>query len=97
VRRHPHPRTSRLATTIETWWPAILAFLHTGLTNAAPRATTDWSHRSNASPAASATPRTHAAGYASTDPAPSGPQHQIHHRAAAPVNLEEQLNLALSP
>ena len=25
---------TRLATTIETWWPAILAFLHTGLTNA---------------------------------------------------------------
>ena len=24
----------RLAATIETWWPAILAFLHSGLTNA---------------------------------------------------------------
>jgi len=24
----------RLATTIETWWPEILAFLHTGITNA---------------------------------------------------------------
>lgn len=28
------PEVHRLATTIETWWPAILAFLHTGLTNA---------------------------------------------------------------
>ena len=28
------PELTRLATTIETWWPAILAFLHTGLTNA---------------------------------------------------------------
>ncbi|MDP7736052.1 ISL3 family transposase [Mycobacterium paragordonae] len=28
------PELHRLAATIETWWPAILAFLHTGLTNA---------------------------------------------------------------
>jgi len=28
------PEIHRLAATIETWWPAILAFLHTGLTNA---------------------------------------------------------------
>ena len=28
------PEITRLATTIETWWPAILAFLRTGLTNA---------------------------------------------------------------
>ena len=28
------PELHRLATTIETWWPAILVFLHTGLTNA---------------------------------------------------------------
>lgn len=27
------PEVHRLAATIETWWPAILAFLHTGLTN----------------------------------------------------------------
>ena len=27
------PELTRLATTIETWWPAILAFLHTGLSN----------------------------------------------------------------
>ena len=34
VRRYRHPELHRLATTIETWWPAILAFLHTGLSNA---------------------------------------------------------------
>ena len=28
------PELTRLAATIETWWPAILAFVHTGLTNA---------------------------------------------------------------
>jgi hypothetical protein len=28
------PRLDRLATTIETWWPHILAFLTTGITNA---------------------------------------------------------------
>ncbi|MDL9948583.1 transposase, partial [Gordonia sp. ABSL11-1] len=30
------PQITRLATIIEAWWPAILAFLHTGLTNARP-------------------------------------------------------------
>ena len=29
------PDLERLATTIDTWWPAIEAFLHTGITNAA--------------------------------------------------------------
>ncbi|MFC7280251.1 ISL3 family transposase [Paractinoplanes rhizophilus] len=29
----------RLATTIETWWPQILAFLHTGITNAGSEGT----------------------------------------------------------
>ena len=37
-RRRPHPRipelTTTLAETIETWWPAVLVFLQTGLTNA---------------------------------------------------------------
>jgi transposase len=28
------PELQRLATTVETWWPEILAFLHTGITNA---------------------------------------------------------------
>ena len=28
------PETSRLATTVETWWPAILVAIQTGVTNA---------------------------------------------------------------
>ncbi|MFD7491046.1 transposase [Streptomyces sp. NPDC059832] len=28
------PELQRPATTVETWWPEILAFLHTGITNA---------------------------------------------------------------
>jgi hypothetical protein len=28
------PELERLASTGETWWPQILAFLHTGITNA---------------------------------------------------------------
>ena len=31
------PETSRLAATIETWWPAIEAFLMTKITNARTR------------------------------------------------------------
>jgi transposase len=80
------PEVARLATTIETWWPAILAFLHTGLTNARIEGSTGWSNRSNASPAASATPRTHAAG--STAPAPSGPASDSPPRNC-PANFEE--------
>jgi transposase len=33
------PELARLATTIETWWPQILAFLHTGITNAGSEGT----------------------------------------------------------
>jgi hypothetical protein len=33
------PELHRLATTIETWWPQILAFLHTGITNAGSEGT----------------------------------------------------------
>ncbi|MEU6067566.1 MULTISPECIES: transposase [Streptomyces] len=32
-------RTAALATTVETWWPEILAFLHTGITNAGSEGT----------------------------------------------------------
>ena len=90
------PELTRLATTIETWWPAILAFLHTGLTNARTEGTTGWSNRSNASPAASATPRTHAAGYASTAPAPSGPASDSPPRTC-PANFEEPVTMASRP
>ncbi|MEU1031584.1 transposase [Streptomyces mirabilis] len=34
------PELQRLATTVETWWPEILAFLHTGITNAGSEDTT---------------------------------------------------------
>ncbi len=30
---------ARLATTVQTWWPQILAFLHTGITNAGSEGT----------------------------------------------------------
>ena len=33
------PELHRLATTIETWWPEVLAFLHTGITNAGSEGT----------------------------------------------------------
>ncbi|MDP9791685.1 transposase [Catenuloplanes nepalensis] len=33
------PELTRLARTIETWWPQILAFLHTGITNAGSEGT----------------------------------------------------------
>lgn len=34
------PELERLATTVENWWPQILAFLHTGITNAGSEGTT---------------------------------------------------------
>jgi transposase len=33
------PELHRLATTVQTWWPQILAFLHTGITNAGSEGT----------------------------------------------------------
>ena len=33
------PELERLASTVETWWPEILAFLHTGITNAGSEGT----------------------------------------------------------
>jgi transposase len=33
------PELERLATTVEVWWPQILAFLHTGITNAGSEGT----------------------------------------------------------
>jgi hypothetical protein len=48
------PDLTTLAETIETWWPAVVVFLQTGLTNApAPRAPTDSSNRSREPPVAS--------------------------------------------
>jgi hypothetical protein len=33
------PELERLATTVQTWWPQILAFIHTGITNAGSEGT----------------------------------------------------------
>lgn len=33
------PELERLATTVQTWWPEILAFIHTGITNAGSKGT----------------------------------------------------------
>jgi transposase len=33
------PELQRLATTVEIWWPEILAFIHTGITNAGSEGT----------------------------------------------------------
>ena len=33
------PEVTTLAETVETWWPAILVFLQTGITNAATEGT----------------------------------------------------------
>lgn len=33
------PELERLATTVQTWWPQVLAFLHTGITNAGSEGT----------------------------------------------------------
>jgi hypothetical protein len=76
------PELTRLATTIETWWPAILAVLHTGLTNA----------RSEGQPAGQ-TGQTRSLRLPQhreltppdtlpLHPRPAG-QHRIHHRAPA--------------
>ena len=48
------PEVVRLATTIETWWPAILAFLHTGLTNGRTEGFIIWSLESGVADVAGA-------------------------------------------
>jgi transposase len=63
------PELHRLATTVETWWPQILAFIRTGITNAGSEGTpTGSSKPSPATPTASATPTTNA--YAPAAPPP---------------------------
>lgn len=39
------PELLTLATTVDTWWPEINAFVQTGITTPAPRVTTGWSNR----------------------------------------------------
>ncbi len=81
------PELLTLAATFDTWWPEINAFLTTGSPTPAPRVTTDYSSRSNAPAAGSATGPTRPAGYDSTAPANSGPQPRLH--ADCPVKVEE--------
>jgi hypothetical protein len=82
------PELLTLAATIDTWWPEINANIHTGITNAAPRATTASSNRSNASDADSATQKTPPAGYDRTAPANSGQQPRLQ---ACPVKIEDDI------
>nr|WP_234040463.1 transposase [Micromonospora veneta] len=42
------PELERLATTVQTWWPQIVAFIHTGITNAGSEGTNRGSRRSPA-------------------------------------------------
>lgn len=51
LRRRRHAETTRLANTVETWWPQILVFLQLRVTNAHPRGSTGSSSRSSVSAA----------------------------------------------
>jgi len=82
------PELLTLAATIDTWWPDINAYIRTGIPNAAPRATTASSNRSNASDADSATEKTPPAGYDSPAPANSGQQPRLQ---ARPVKIEADI------
>ncbi|MFG1697698.1 transposase [Nonomuraea fastidiosa] len=73
------PELHRLATTIETWWPEILAFLRTAITNAGAEGTNRVIKPPPAMPTASATPETN--GYAPMRAAP----HRGQHRARSSV------------
>jgi transposase len=78
-----------LATTVETWWPAIEASSTPASPTPAPRASTGSSSRSSDRRAASATPPTVTVGYGSTAPAPRGQrQHPQDH---CPLKIEEPL------
>jgi hypothetical protein len=78
-----------MATTIETWWPAILAFLQTGLTNAGTEGYNRLVKQVKRVACGSATPKTHGAGYASTAPAPNGPASDSLPRDC-PVNFNQR-------
>jgi hypothetical protein len=82
------PELLTLAATIDTWWPDINSYIRTGIPNAAPRATTASSNRSNASDADSATQKTPPAGNDSTAPANSGQQPGLQ---ACPVRIEADI------
>ncbi|MBA5846868.1 transposase [Gordonia amicalis] len=67
------PEITRLATTIETWWPAVLAFLHSGLTNARTEGYNRLVKQVKCVACGFRNTETHGAGYDSTAPAPIGP------------------------
>jgi transposase len=82
------PELLTLATTVDTWWPEINAFITTGITNAR----TEGYNRlvkqvKRAAPAGSRNPTNSARGYDSTAPANSGPQPGL--AADCPVKIEE--------
>jgi hypothetical protein len=52
------PELQRLAGTVQTWWPQILAFLRTGIINAGSEGTNRVIRPSPATPTDSATPPT---------------------------------------
>jgi hypothetical protein len=62
------PEVTRLAQTIEDWWPEIEAFCTTGITNAKTEAPTGSSRTSADEPAASETPTTNADEYGTSAP-----------------------------
>ena len=63
------PELERLATTVETWWPEILTFLFTGITNAGSEGTNRVIKTVAATPTAAATPST--SDYAPAAPPPA--------------------------
>lgn len=67
------PELTRLAATIETWWPAILAFIDTGITNARTEGYNRLVKQVKRVACGFRNTKNHAAGYDSTAPAPSGP------------------------
>ena len=85
------PELLTLATAIDTWWPAVNAFMTTPvLPTPAPRATTGSSNRSNAPRVDSETARTQPAGSIPTAPANS--RGQPRHHADCPAKIEEPQN-----
>jgi Transposase len=84
------PEIERLAATIEQWWPAIEAFLHTGSPTLPVKASTASSNSPPATPTASATPPTNAYAYAAPPPAEPAD-------TSSPPNFEEPSSLGPAP
>ncbi len=76
-----------LASTVQTWWPAIEAFIDTGITNARTEGLNRLLKQVKRSACGSATPPTATAGYDSTAPGTTGQQQQ--HQDHCPLKVEE--------